>query len=57
MRYMGRISDPKDLTTKEYVDNIAAAFIPMWFGTLAEYNELEEIDPNVCYCIEEGTGE
>ena len=26
-----------------------------WFGTRAEYNSLSEIDPLVCYCIEEGT--
>ena len=27
----------------------------MWFGTRVEYNSLEWIDPEVCYCIEEGT--
>lgn len=27
----------------------------MWFGTLAEYNALPAVDPNVCYFIEEGT--
>ena len=27
----------------------------LWFGTRAEYNALEEIDPAICYCIEEGT--
>lgn len=26
-----------------------------WFGTRAEYNALSEIDPDFCYCIEEGT--
>lgn len=26
-----------------------------WFGTRAEYNLLPSIDPDVCYCIEEGT--
>lgn len=26
-----------------------------WFGTRAEYNALPEMDPAVCYCIEEGT--
>jgi len=26
-----------------------------WFGTLAEYNALSVIDPDVCYFIEEGT--
>ena len=26
-----------------------------WFGTRAEYNALEYYDPEVCYCIEEGT--
>ena len=26
-----------------------------WFGTRAEYNALPSIDPDVCYCIEEGT--
>lgn len=29
--------------------------MPFWFGTRAEYNALSEIDPDVCYCIEEGT--
>ena len=27
----------------------------MWFGTRLEYNALTWIDPEVCYCIEEGT--
>lgn len=27
----------------------------MWFGTRDEYNSLEIISPDVCYCIEEGT--
>lgn len=29
--------------------------VKMWFGTRAEYNALETIDPDTCYCIEEGT--
>lgn len=29
--------------------------IQFWFGTRAEYNALPSIDPNICYCIEEGT--
>lgn len=26
-----------------------------WFGTRAEYNAISQKDPNICYCIEEGT--
>lgn len=29
--------------------------MPFWFGTRAEYNALQTLDPDVCYCIEEGT--
>lgn len=29
--------------------------VKMWFGTRADYNALETIDPDTCYCIEEGT--
>ena len=25
-----------------------------WFGTLDEYNALPYINPNICYCIQEG---
>lgn len=32
-----------------------ATFTQMWFGTRSEYNALTTIDPDVCYCIEEGT--
>lgn len=27
----------------------------MWFGTRLEYNALTWLDPDTCYCIEEGT--
>ena len=26
-----------------------------WFGTRQEYNNLGIINPNICYCIEEGS--
>lgn len=76
MRYLGKITDDKDLVTKEYVDGVAdetletakdyadglveqlepgGNSIKMWFGTRAEYNALDVVDPDVCYCIEEGT--
>ena len=38
-----------------YVTEQTAAYTRFWFGTRAEYNALPEIDPAVCYCIEEGT--
>lgn len=37
------------------ISELASTRIPMWFGTRQEYNNLPSIDPNVCYCIEEGT--
>ena len=35
--------------------SLATVGMLLWFGTRAEYNALEFISPNVCYCIEEGT--
>ena len=55
MRYFGKIKDPKDLVTKEYVDTKTEGLTTFWFGTRAEYNSLPVIDPDVCYCIQEGT--
>ena len=55
MKYLGVQTDDEDLVTKKYVDDSVAPLTRMWFGTRAEYNALEEIDPAVCYCIEEGT--
>jgi len=55
MKYLGQITDAKDLVTKEYVDNKTSGYTTMWFGTRDEYNALESYDPDVCYCIEEGT--
>ena len=41
--------------TSDAVYSALATVSRMWFGTRAEYNALPEINPEVCYCIEEGT--
>lgn len=40
---------------QDAITELADTRTPMWFGTRQEYNSLPSIDPDVCYCIEEGT--
>lgn len=55
MEYLGSQNTNDSVVDKEYVDTRLATKTTFWFGTRAEYNALPEIDPAVCYCIEEGT--
>lgn len=44
-----------NLITSGGVHAAISDFTPFWFGTREEYNQILEIDPTVCYCIEEGS--
>lgn len=48
-------TDLESTNVQDAVTELAATRVPMWFGTRQEYNNLPSIDPDVCYCIEEGT--
>lgn len=48
-------TDLDSTNVQDAVTELAATRVPMWFGTRQEYNNLPSIDPDVCYCIEEGT--
>lgn len=48
-------TDLDSTNVQDAITELADTRIPMWFGTRQEYNSLPSIDPNVCYCIEEGT--
>lgn len=54
-RLIGRLSDDSQHLIGRLTTPPATSGTKMWFGTRDEYNALPVIEPDVCYCIEEGT--
>ena len=53
MRYLGKIVDPKDLVTKEYVDGIADSKVNKVEGKSLSTNDFTNEDKNKLASIEE----
>ena len=45
----------EDVTVPVKFEGVVISGAQFWFGTREEYNAIPSPNPNICYCIEEGT--